>query len=59
MGEERGAYRLLVGKPEENGQLGRPRSCQMDTIKMDLADMKWCDVDWIDLAQDRDMWRPG
>jgi hypothetical protein len=37
--------------------LGRPRHRWVNNIKMDLVEMGWCDVDWIDLAQDRDRWR--
>jgi hypothetical protein len=57
MGERRGAYRALVGKPEGRRQLGRPRHRWEDNIKMDLREGGWGGVDWIDLAQDRDMWR--
>jgi hypothetical protein len=49
-------YRILVGKPEEKRPLGRPRRRWVDNIKMDLREVGW-DVDWIDLAQDRDQWR--
>jgi hypothetical protein len=57
MGENRNAYRLLVGKPEGRRQLGRPRRRWLDNIKMDLVEVGWGDVDWIGLAQDRDRWR--
>jgi hypothetical protein len=56
-GEKRNAYRLLLGKPEEKRPLGRPRHRWMDNIRMDLVQVGWGDVDWIGLAQDRDMWR--
>ena len=52
MGEERGVYRVLVGKPEGKRPLGRPRRRWVDNIRMDLQE-----VDWIGLAQDRDSWR--
>jgi hypothetical protein len=52
-GEKRNAYRILVGKPEGKGPLGRPRRRWMDNIKMDLREIKWDGMDWIDLAQDR------
>jgi hypothetical protein len=57
MGEERNAYRLFVGKPEGKKPLGRPRRRWVDNIKMDLLDICWGGVDWIDIAQDRDKWR--
>jgi hypothetical protein len=53
MEEKRNAYRLLVGKPEGKRPLGRPRRTWMDNIRMDLGEVGWDDVDWIDLAQDR------
>jgi hypothetical protein len=46
-----------VGKPEERRSLGRPRRRWVDNIKMDLREIGWDDMDWIDLAQDRDQWR--
>jgi hypothetical protein len=46
-----------VGKPEGKRPLGRPRSRWVDNIKMDLIEIGWDGVDWIDLAQDRDQWR--
>jgi hypothetical protein len=57
MGERRNAYRILVGKPEGNRPLGRPRRRCADNIKMDLREVGWNGRDWIDLAQDRDRWR--
>jgi hypothetical protein len=54
MGEKRGVYRVLVGKPEEKTLLGRPRHRWEDNIKMDLQEVGcWC-MDWIELAQERD-----
>jgi hypothetical protein len=50
MGENRNAYRLLVGKR----RLGRPRHRWVDNIRMDLPEMGWGGVDWIGLPQDRD-----
>jgi hypothetical protein len=49
-----GAYRILVGKPEEKGPLGRPRRRCWDNIKIHLIDIGWCGINWIDLAQCRD-----
>jgi len=55
--ENRGVYRVLVGKPKGRSQLERPRRRWEDNIKMDLQEVGcWC-MDWIDLAQDRDNWR--
>jgi hypothetical protein len=56
MGEVRGAYNILVGKPEGRRPLGRPRHRWEDNIKMDLREIGFGDVDWIHLAQDRDKW---
>ena len=56
MGEERGAYRVLVGKPEGKRPLGRPRRRWVD-IRMDPQEVGCGYVDWIGLAQDRDRWR--
>jgi len=53
MSEERGMYRVLLGKPEGRRPLGRPRRRWVDNIRMDLQE----DMDWIGLAQDRDRWR--
>jgi len=57
MGEERGAYRVLVGKPEGKLQLRRPRRRWVDNIRMNLQEVGCEYMDWIGLAQDRDGWR--
>jgi hypothetical protein len=57
MGEVRGAYNILVGKSEGRRPLGRPRRRWEEKRKMDLRDIGFGDVDWINLAQDRDRWR--
>jgi hypothetical protein len=57
MGETRNAYRILVGKQEGKRPIGRPRRRWVDNVKMDLGDIGWDGVDWIELAQDRDQWR--
>jgi hypothetical protein len=54
---KRNAYRLLVGKPEGNRPLGRPRRRWVDNIRMDLGEEGWGDVDWIGLAKVRNRWR--
>jgi hypothetical protein len=51
------AYRILVGKTKGNRPLGRPRRRWVDDIKIDLREIRWGGVNWIDLAQDRDQWR--
>jgi hypothetical protein len=56
MGEKRGAYRILVGRPEGRRSLGRPRRRWEYNIKTNLQEVGW-GVDWIELAQDRDWWR--
>jgi len=55
--EERGIQGFLGGKPEGKRPLGRPRHRWEDTIKMELQEMGCGDMDWIDLAQDRDRWQ--
>ena len=50
-------YRVLVGKPEGNRPLGRPRRRWVDNIRMDLQEVACGYMDWIGLAQDRDRWR--
>jgi hypothetical protein len=50
-------HRILVGKPEGKRPLGRPRLRWEDNIKMDLQEVGWWLIDWIDLAQDRERWR--
>jgi transposase len=57
LGEKGNVYRLLVGKTAEKRPLGRPRCRWVNNIKMDLLDVGWDGVDWIDLPQDRDKWR--
>ena len=57
MEQSRNAYRVLVGKPEGQIPLGRPRHRWEDNISMDLGEVG-CDLgEWIDLAEDRDQWR--
>jgi hypothetical protein len=46
-----------VGKPEGKRPLGRPRRGWVDNIKIDLSEVGWDDMDWIDLPHDRDQWR--
>jgi hypothetical protein len=54
-GEKRNAYRILVGKPERNRQLGRLRFRWMNNIKIELREIGYDGMDWIYLAQDRNM----
>jgi len=56
VGERRGLYRVLVGKPEGKRPLGRPRRRWEDNIKMHLQEVGCGGMDWIELAQDRDRW---
>ena len=57
MGEERGVYRVLVGKPNGKRPLARPRRRWEDNIKMDLQEVGGVGGDWMELPQDRDSWR--
>jgi hypothetical protein len=57
MGEGRGVYRVLVGKPEGRRPLGRPWRRSEDNIRMDLREVGCGCVDWMELPQDRDRWR--
>jgi hypothetical protein len=57
MGEVRSAYNILAGKPEGRRPLVRPGRRWDDNIKMDLGEIRFGDVDWIHLSQDRDRWR--
>jgi hypothetical protein len=54
--EEMNVYRVLMGKPEGKRALGRPRCRWENGIRMDLREIGWGSVDWIQLAQDRDWW---
>jgi hypothetical protein len=57
MGERRGVYRILVGKPEGKGPRGRPKYLWEDNIQMNLQEVGCEGMDWIDMAQDRDRWQ--
>jgi len=57
IGERRGVYKVLMGKPEEKRPLGRPRRGWEDNIKLDLQEVGCGILDWIELAKDRDRWR--
>jgi hypothetical protein len=50
--ETRNAYRILLGKPEGKRSLRRPRGRWVDNIKMNLTEIEWDGIEWIDLAQD-------
>ena len=56
MGEARGVYRVLVGKPEGKRPLGRPRRRWVDNITMGLQEVGCGYMDWIGLVEDRDRW---
>jgi hypothetical protein len=56
MGDGRGAYRVLVGRPEGKRPLGRPRCRWEGNIKMDLGEIGIDGLNWIQLAQDRVQW---
>jgi len=56
MGDRRGVYRVLVGKPDGKRPLGRPRRKWDDNIKIDLQEVGCGGMDWMELAQDRDRW---
>jgi len=57
MGDRKGLYRVLVGKPKRRRTLGRPRHRWEDNIMMDLPEAGCGGMDWIELDQDRDRWR--
>ena len=57
MGEGRGVYRVMAGKPEGKRPLRRPRRRWEDNIKVDLQEAGRGCGDWMELAQDRDRWR--
>jgi hypothetical protein len=57
MGKKMNAYRILVGKPEVKRPLRRPRRRWVDNIKMNLREIEWGGMDWIDMAQNRGQWR--
>jgi hypothetical protein len=56
-GVVRGAYNILVGRPEGRRPLGRPRRTWEDNIKINRREIRFGDVDWIHLAQDREKWQ--
>jgi hypothetical protein len=53
MGDRKGAYRVLVGRPEGKRPLGRPRRRWEDNIKINLQEVGWGGMDWIDLAENK------
>jgi len=57
MGEVRGVYKVLVGKPEERRPLGRPRRRWVDNIRVDFQEVGCGYMDWIGLVQNRERWR--
>jgi hypothetical protein len=57
IGERRCACRTFVGRPEGRRPLGRPRRRREDNLKMNLQEVGWRGMEWIELAQDMDRWR--
>jgi len=57
MGERKGAYRILVGRPEGKESLGKPKRRWESNIKTGLLEVECWGMDWIDLFQDRDNWQ--
>jgi hypothetical protein len=57
MGKGRGVYKVLVGKPEGKRPLGRPRHRWEDDFRIDLQEIGYGGMEWIELAQNRDRWR--
>jgi hypothetical protein len=55
--QKRNACRILLRKPEENRPLGRPRRRWVDNINMDIREIEWGGLNWIDLVQGSDQWR--
>jgi hypothetical protein len=56
LGDRRGAYRVVVRRPERKRQLRRRRCRVENNIKMDVQEVGWWGMDWIDLAENRDRW---
>jgi hypothetical protein len=56
MGEDRKVYKVLLGKPKGKRPLGKPRH-RWDGIRMDLREIGWGSIEWIQLAQDMDRWQ--
>ena len=57
MGEERGVYKVFLGKPEGRRPLGRPRRRWVDNVRTDFQEVGCVYMDWIGLAQDREKWQ--
>jgi hypothetical protein len=57
MGKRKAAYSLLMGKHEGERPLGRTRRRWLENSKLDLEEVVWGGLDWIDMVQDRDRWR--
>jgi len=56
MGERRGVHKILVGKPEGNRQLGGPKCRWADNIKIEVQEVGYGGMEWVELIQDRDRW---
>jgi len=57
MGDVRDAYRVFVGRSDGKRPFGRPIRRWEDYIMMDLQEVRWGSMDWIELAEDRDRWQ--
>jgi hypothetical protein len=57
MGDNRNAFKIMVGELEGKRPLGRPRHRWVGSVKTDLVEIEWGGLVWIDLSQDRDQWR--
>jgi hypothetical protein len=55
--KKKNACRVLLGKSKGKRPLGRPRRRRKDNVKMGLREVGWSDMDWINLARDRDQWK--
>ena len=57
VGDSKAVYRVVMGRSEGKRPLGRPRRRWVDNIKMNIQEVGWVGVDWLELTQDRYRWR--